>query len=109
MLLLRAGEVTEIVENSLLLAAIDTVTYSEIAVPLEDGDRLLLYTDGLIEARNASGRMFGEASLVTAMKESAGFAAGEAAERLIASVQKWAPVQEDDLTVLVCDCSSAQG
>src|ERR1700722_9481774 len=60
MLLLRHGEVTEIVENGLILAAFDYATYTEITRPLEAGDRFLLYTDGVIEADNSRGDAFGQ-------------------------------------------------
>ncbi len=55
MLRLRNGAVSEIAENGLLLAAVDGATYTDVAVALEPGDRLLLYTDGMVEARNAAG------------------------------------------------------
>jgi sigma-B regulation protein RsbU (phosphoserine phosphatase) len=103
MLRLRKGNVEEIAENGMLLAAVDGITYTDIAVPLEPGDRLLLYTDGLVEARNAAGDMFGEASLTSAFKHSGGLTPAEAADRIIDSVQQWARLQDDDLTVLVCD------
>jgi sigma-B regulation protein RsbU (phosphoserine phosphatase) len=103
MMHLRNGMVTEIAENGLLLAAVDDITYTEVVVPLEPGDRLLLYTDGMVEARNAAGAMFGEAALFAALEQSAGLAADAAADRIIASVQQWAPLQDDDLTLLVCD------
>ena len=52
MLLLRDGKVTEVVENGLMLAAFDFTTYSNAVQRLQSGDRLLLYTDGLVEAAN---------------------------------------------------------
>ncbi len=107
MLLLRGGRVTEIHENGLLLSASTQSVYSEKTLPLEPGDRLLLYTDGLIEARNAQGMMFGEESLFAAMRNTAEVAVAEAADRIIASVQQWSKSQDDDLTVLVCDYQSA--
>lgn len=105
MLLLRDGAVTEIEENGLLLAAANDAGYTEKRVALEPGDRLLLYTDGLIEARDAAGEMFGEASLSAEVAKTAGLPAAEAADAIVASVQSWAPTQDDDLTILICDCA----
>ena len=107
MLLLRKGDVTEIAENGLLLAAVDGVSYADTTVPLEAGDRLLLYTDGLVEARNRAGEMFGDAALITKLRRTGGTAPAEAADSIIAAVQEWAHSQDDDLTVLICDYLSA--
>jgi sigma-B regulation protein RsbU (phosphoserine phosphatase) len=103
MLLLREGIVLEIAENNLLLAAVAHVDYTEKSVPLERGDRLLLYTDGLVEARSSDGTLFGESSLFAAFQETTTLPPSDAAEAIIARVQQWSAVQEDDLTVLVCD------
>lgn len=102
-LLLRAGQVSEIAENGLLLAAVDNVAYSELELPVEAGDRLVLYTDGMVEARNGAGQMFGETALIDAVKSTAAMAAKDAAKEIVQSVRAWAPRQDDDLTILVCD------
>jgi hypothetical protein len=65
---------TEIEENGLMLAAFDFAAYSNAIHRLESGDRLLLYTDGIVEAPNDSEDALGQAAK-----------------------------QDDDLTVLVCD------
>jgi phosphoserine phosphatase RsbU/P len=103
MLLLRDGTVTEIAQNGLLLAASDQEVYSEKTKPLERADRLLLYTDGLIEARNAGGELFGEARLMELARMTGAQSPAEAADRIISSVQQWANLQDDDLSLLICD------
>jgi len=103
MLILRDGVVTEVAENGLLLAAAESADYSEKTVALKAGDRLLLYTDGLVEARNAEGALFGEDAVTAVMRETGKLTADEAADRLITAAQQWAKLQDDDLTVLICD------
>jgi sigma-B regulation protein RsbU (phosphoserine phosphatase) len=81
-------------------------TYEETVQPLKPGDQIVFYTDGVTEAHNAAGEMFGLARLDQAL-------AGcrhEAAELLEVVLQKVAaftagqPV-EDDRTVLVARIS----
>jgi sigma-B regulation protein RsbU (phosphoserine phosphatase) len=105
MLMLRGGRVSEIAENGLLLAAVDEVEYSDRTIPIEPGDRFLLYTDGLIEARNATGELFGEESLALALTATAALPPSEATSAIVEHVQRWSRAQDDDLTVLVCDYS----
>lgn len=103
MLLLRDGEVTEVTENGLLLAATESAVYTERSMPLQFRDRLLLYTDGLLEARNAEGTLFGDELLAEALRKTASMNPTEAANGIVAEVQQWARSQDDDLTLLVCD------
>lgn len=53
------GRVSEILQKGLVLGARRISVYTAMEVPFERGDRLLLYTDGLVEARNAAGEQFG--------------------------------------------------
>jgi phosphoserine phosphatase RsbU/P len=103
MLLLRDGHVSEIVENGLILAAFDFATYANVAHKLNPGDRLLLYTDGIVEAANSAGEFLGQPALEHLLRETAVVPPADAADHIIAAVEKWAVSQDDDLTVLVCD------
>jgi sigma-B regulation protein RsbU (phosphoserine phosphatase) len=103
MLLLRDGQVTDVAENGLMLAAFDFATYSTATHRLESGDRLLLYTDGIVEAASAAGEFFGQEALSVLLRQTSGIAPADAADRIISAVQQWAVSQDDDLTVLVCD------
>jgi phosphoserine phosphatase RsbU/P len=103
MLLLREGNVIEISENGLMLAAFDFATYATVAHRLQPRDRLLLYTDGIVEAANSAGEFFGQQNLVKSLQDTISLSAQKAADHIIHSVQRWASSQDDDLTVLVCD------
>jgi sigma-B regulation protein RsbU (phosphoserine phosphatase) len=103
MLLLRGGEVQEVLQNGLILAAFDSPAYANATQRLKSGDRLLLYTDGIVEAASRAGEFFGQEALSALLRQTSGIAPAEAADRIISAVQKWAISQDDDLTVLVCD------
>jgi phosphoserine phosphatase RsbU/P len=93
----------EVEENGLMLAVFDFACYSTITQRLEPDDRLLLYTDGIVEASNASGNFFGQDALCESLRKTAGLSTSAAADSIISSVRQWAAKQDDDLTVLVCD------
>lgn len=103
MLVLRDHQVHSVEENGLILAAFESARYSDTSMPLRRGDRILLYTDGLLEASDRSGAFFGMDMLRQTLKKTSSLAAPEAVEHIIASVQNWSTSQDDDLTVLVCD------
>ena len=63
LLLLRNGRVTQIEENGLMLAAFDFASYSTAVHKLETDDRIVMYTDGVVEASNAAGDFFGNDAL----------------------------------------------
>jgi sigma-B regulation protein RsbU (phosphoserine phosphatase) len=103
MLLLREGEVREILENGLMLGVFEEATYAMAVQRLQAGDRLLLYTDGVTEAANASEEEFGRERLFTLLRETSMLSHDATADRILESVRRWSSAQEDDLTLLVCD------
>lgn len=107
MLLLRNGQVTEILENGLALAITKEAAFTTATHPLQPGDRLALYTDGILEARDARGEFFGEEHLYAALRNTAELNPSDAADQILSNVQQWAKAQEDDLTLLICDYRAA--
>jgi serine phosphatase RsbU (regulator of sigma subunit) len=75
---------------------------------LEPGDRLLLYSDGVTEARDSSGRFFGEQRLIELTEHAAAaeLSAPETLRRLGAAVVEHQSGQlQDDATLLMVDWS----
>jgi len=107
MLLLRAGEIIPIEENGLMLAAFSFATYVTATHPLEPGDRLVLYTDGLLEAANTEGEEFGPERLANLLKKTARRNPDHAADEIVSSLKRWSRAQNDDLTLLICDYANA--
>jgi PAS domain S-box-containing protein len=67
-LLVRAGGLETVGEPGPLLGAPTEARWKTVTVPLSDGDQLVLYTDGVTEARGAKDR-FGEARLRAGLVE----------------------------------------
>lgn len=109
MLVLRAGQVFRIEENGLILAIIPSAAYKSTTQPLEASDRILLYTDGILEAANSSGEEFGPNRLARLLEESETKTAEEAADLILDSVSAWSSSQSDDLTFIVCDYKPSPG
>ena len=96
MLLLRAGNVVELTENGLMLAAFPFATYTTAIHPLEPGDRLLLYTDGILEAANTQGEEFGSNRLHALVQEGSHLGPEEAAGHIISSLELWSSKSQND-------------
>jgi phosphoserine phosphatase RsbU/P len=103
MLLLRDEQVSRVEENGLVLALLSSAVYTSTKQPLLSGDRLLLYTDGIIEAANSGEEEFGYERVSHLLQASAKMAAEEAADLILNTVSGWSSSQSDDLTVIVCD------
>ncbi len=55
----RTGQVKSLTSSGFLLGILPDEEYREREIQLSSGDRLFFYTDGLVEARNGIGEMFG--------------------------------------------------
>jgi sigma-B regulation protein RsbU (phosphoserine phosphatase) len=68
---------------------------------LEDGDLMVLYTDGLTEAMDDKGEQFGMERLTAALEARQGEPVERIRDEILDSVARWAPKQEDDITLLI--------
>jgi serine phosphatase RsbU (regulator of sigma subunit) len=73
----------------------------ESELTLSSGDLLVLYTDGVTEARDAAKTQFGMDRLCAAIDASAKRPVAEIVGDIVATVHKWCASQEDDITVVV--------
>jgi sigma-B regulation protein RsbU (phosphoserine phosphatase) len=85
------------------LGILEEVEYKEKTVPLSPGDRLVFYTDGIVEAMNAKGEFFGFDRLLHVVREARSLNADGLLKEITKQVNEFcgeAP-QSDDLTVIV--------
>jgi PAS domain S-box-containing protein len=68
---------------------------------LEPGDLLVLYTDGLTEAMDDSGRQFGLEGIFDVVDRHAGESCEKIADAILAAAERWASVQDDDRSLVV--------
>jgi phosphoserine phosphatase RsbU/P len=113
MLLARAsGEVREIEENGLLLGMFPEAEYSSMEFSVGPGDRCLMYTDGVLEARNGAQEEFGKPRCKEFVEKQRDIPAARFASALLDRVagfsgQNSAGTQEDDITLVVLDVQEA--
>ena len=96
------ARLVETLGDTFPLGILDEASYEETTLRLAPGDRLVFYTDGIVEAMNPAGEIFGFERLLAVVEK----ARAESAEGLLASilgaVEAFAggAAQHDDLTVI---------
>ena len=99
------GRIEELVPCGMILGAFEDVTYESVPFRLEAGDILVVYSDGVTEAMDPNGEMFGEARLMDVVRESAASGGAAVQEAILAAVGSFMGEASayDDLTVLVVE------
>jgi serine phosphatase RsbU (regulator of sigma subunit)/CHASE2 domain-containing sensor protein len=101
----KTAEVTlvETVGDTFPLGILDDVNYEETQLQMEPGDKVVYYTDGIVEAMNKHEDMYGFERLREVVKSSPAETAETLMNDIIRSVSDFtgAAPQHDDLTIIV--------
>jgi serine phosphatase RsbU (regulator of sigma subunit) len=98
-----AATLVETVGDTFPLGILDDVNYEETQLQIEPGDKVVFYTDGIVEAMNKNEDMYGFERLHEVVKSSPAENAEALMKDIISSVSDFtgnAP-QHDDLTLIV--------
>jgi serine phosphatase RsbU (regulator of sigma subunit) len=89
--------------GGLALGMFDHATYQPGRITIEPGDVLVMYTDGITEAENASGQAFEESGLEAVIARTADWDPARMGAGILAAVEAYAADMRlaDDLTALV--------
>lgn len=75
--------------------------YEDLANQLNDGDIVLLYTDGIIEAQNSEGKEMGFDRFTAILKNEYSSDLETYYNRIFAAYLKWSPQADDDITMVL--------
>ncbi len=110
-LVLRASGVVESLDvGGTLMGPFANATFTQAQVVLAPGDRLVLYTDGVTEAMDRSGELFGEERLRRVGLEAVAGGALHVQQRVLERVTEFCGgVFQDDATILVVAVEEREG
>jgi sigma-B regulation protein RsbU (phosphoserine phosphatase) len=102
-LLRKTGQAVPLSEGSPAIGLFPEIEVSVGRATVDAGELLVLYTDGLSEARNPAGEEFEEKGIVASMREVASLPAREIVGRLVSGIRLFAAEAGliDDLTLVV--------
>ena len=102
LLIHQDGTVAQLSEGGMVLGIFPDSAYAQAALRLASGDRLVFYTDGITEARNAEGDEYGEERLTEVVLGSRTLSPEAMKDSLLADVNAFTGARfEDDATLIV--------
>ena len=106
-----AGVGPVIVESTGSPIGLAEEAYEERSVRLAAGDRLYLYSDGVSEAMNPGGELFGDARVLEAIGQGRFVSLQESIAALVGEIERWrgAASAEDDISILAVEVPVASG
>lgn len=98
----RNSEIQKLDTKGFMIGVIDHVEYEYNEIQLEAGDRILLFTDGIIEARNPEGEFYEYERLYNFIRESSHLPPNDFVNNLLAHIEHFCEGRkfDDDIAIL---------
>jgi sigma-B regulation protein RsbU (phosphoserine phosphatase) len=103
---LRAGELIAVPDSGgFPIAVVDGAEYEQSAIELRPGDRVCLYSDGIIEQDSPSGEQFGADRLLKSLMSRRDIAAEKVVGDVVDDLAAWAGSAKfvDDVSLVILD------
>jgi serine phosphatase RsbU (regulator of sigma subunit) len=99
------GKIEELGSNANVLGLFDDASYESSVFHLDKGDILVVYSDGLTDAENPQGEMFGEERLLKLIRQEAPSGSQAIEQRLLKAIEAFTQglPQTDDITFVVVE------
>lgn len=99
----RDGEIETVRAEGFPLGMFPNATYEEFSLATQPGDSLVFFSDGIVDAQNAKGEMFGDERLAAIVKKHHQKPASKIADVILSEVGKFQGRRDrfDDETVVV--------
>ena len=101
----ETDEIIELRPKGRIIGCFPDTASQTVEFPLRTNDIIIAYTDGITEARNPGGEMFGEEAFIAAIRSAAGQKTSKIRDTIIEKVNAFRGKNmtvEDDITLLVC-------
>ena len=108
-ILCKGGKAQLLTVEGFPLGMFDVAEYREGQVTIDPGDCLILYTDGLVEARDLRGEEFGSERLEKVLEKNAGLKAKKIIDSVFSEIEKFSLDSRkfDDQTIVVMKAEDA--
>lgn len=102
-IIIRGSGVVEILRGGgVPLGVVDSWDYQEETVSLQTGDKIFLYTDGVTEARNLTGELFGEDRLVEILSRNRSHSPEQIKRSVLKAVDEFSQGDAGDDLAILC-------
>ncbi len=97
------GTVSRLDPSNFPLGLFSGAKFDVASVTLQPGEQVVIYSDGVTEAHDATGELFGEAGLKAVLEQCVGLQAQGISKKVVTAIQGFAggAPQADDLTLMV--------